>query len=150
MAPVRGTRPKVGRRPVVPQRVLDTRTGNGGPAKAFGPGEVRDVQVVPANQGYKAVAINLTGVGPSATTYITAYPADQATAPNASNLNLLPGQTRPNLVMVGVSPDGKIRLLNAFGHVHLLVDVVGAFKGQGLWRFKNTTGWLRLTTADPA
>ena len=110
--------------------MLDTRNGTGGPARPFGPGEVRDVQVVPANQGYKAVAVNLTGVGPTTTTYVTAYPADQSTVPVASNLNLLAGQTRPNLVMVGVSPDGKIKLLNAAGSVHLLVDVVGAFKGQ--------------------
>lgn len=113
-----------------PDRKLDTRTGIGGPAVSFGPGEIREVQVVPANQGYAAVAVNLTGITPTALTFVTAFPGGQLTAPNASNLNLVPGQVRPNLVMVGVSAAGTIKLRNDAGHVHLVVDVVGAFKAQ--------------------
>ena len=86
--------------------------------------------MVPANQGYAAVALNLTGVAPNAVTFVTAFPGDQASAPNASNLNLVPGDVRPNMVMVGVSPTGTIKLRNDAGSVHLLVDVVGAFKRQ--------------------
>ena len=74
------------------------------------------------------MVMNLTGVSPSTTTFVTAYPGDKP-LPDASNLNLVAGQVRPNLVMVGVAPDGTVKLTNAFGSVHLIVDVVGTFVG---------------------
>jgi hypothetical protein len=85
--------------------------------------------VLPANQGYRGVVVNLTGVAPSAPTFVTAFPGSEVTPPNASNLNLLPGEVRPNLVMLGVSPAGTIKLYNHTGAVHLLVDVVARFRG---------------------
>ena len=48
------------------------------------------------------------------------------TQPDASNLNFAPGQTVPNLVVVPVGTDGKIKIYNgSFGAVDLLVDVAG-------------------------
>ena len=116
------------------------------PGSRFGPNETRSVQVVPANQGYTAVALNLTGVIPSAVTFVTAFPGNQPSAPNASNLNLLPGQIRPNLVMVGVGADGTIKLRNDAGTVDLLVDVVGAYKGQAALDNTLTGRLAALTT----
>lgn len=110
-----------------PARQLDTRVP--GLAQGYakvGPGQTIDVQVAPANQGITGVVVNLTGTGTTATTFVTAYPAN-VPRPDASNLNLVAGQTRPNLVMLGVSPQGRIKLFNAFGNVDLIVDLVATF-----------------------
>ncbi len=115
-----------------PVRKLDSRRGigmPGGTARPFGPGETIEVPVVAPGSGVKGVVLNLTGVGPSKVTYVTAFPGDQTTRPDASNLNLVPGQIRPNLVMVGVSPNGTVKLFNESGSVHLLADLVGTFTG---------------------
>ncbi|MEK7423962.1 MAG: hypothetical protein AAB131_09005, partial [Actinomycetota bacterium] len=45
--------------------------------------------------------------------------------PSTSNLNLARGQIKPNMVIVPVGADGKIRLYNNSGTVDLAVDVAG-------------------------
>ena len=45
--------------------------------------------------------------------------------PTASNLNLSPGQTRPNLAIVPLDDDGEMTLYNNAGSVHLIADVNG-------------------------
>ena len=50
--------------------------------------------------------------------------------PFASSLNLLPGDTRPNLVLAEVGDDGFVSLFNGAGEVHLVVDVVGWFEAR--------------------
>ena len=48
--------------------------------------------------------------------------------PVASNLNYRPGQTIPNLVVVGVGNNGAISITNAsIGTVDLIADVAGYF-----------------------
>lgn len=109
-----------------PERKLDTRNGIGVVAGPVGPGATVAVQVVPPGSGVTGVVMNLTGLESTAATFVTAYPGDKP-LPNVSNLNLVPGQVRPNLVMVAVAPDGTVKLTNAFGKVQLLVDVVATF-----------------------
>ena len=84
---------------------------------------------MPAGQGYTGVVLNLTGTEPTSSTYVTAFPGHLGGPPVASNLNLRPGETRPNLVMVGVSPQGTIKLFNLLGSTQLIVDVVARFRG---------------------
>jgi hypothetical protein len=108
-------------------RVLDTRTGTGGPATPIGAGGVREVVVrgaagVPVNA--TAVVLNVTVAFPTATSYLTVYPSGVA-RPNASNLNFTAGQIVPNLVVVGVGADGKINVFNSAGTVHTVADIVG-------------------------
>lgn len=108
-----------------PTRVLDTRS-TGSP---LGPGEVRQLPVagqagVPADA--TAVVLNLTAVNPTATSYLTAYP-DGVARPFVSNLNMLAGQTVPNLVTVGVGAGGAIDLVNNQGRSDVLADVVGYY-----------------------
>ena len=121
-----------------PERELDTRNGIGGPIAPIGPGGTVSVQVAQPGSGVKGVVMNVTGLGATATTFITAYPGDRA-IPNASNLNLVPGQVRPNLVMVGVADDGTVKLTNAFGQVQLIADVVATFTGTSALD-ENTAG----------
>lgn len=105
-----------------PTRVLDTR--NGAPVGANGVRSVDLTGIVPTTA--TAVTFNLTGTQPTASTYVTAYPSGTA-RPNASNLNLLPGETAPNLVTVAVGADRKVNLFNDSGSVHLLLDVAGYY-----------------------
>jgi uncharacterized delta-60 repeat protein len=115
---------------VTPSRLLDTRSGAG---VAVGPNGQLDLQVtgragVPAS-GVSAVVMNLTAISPTAGTFVTAWPAGQA-RPLASNLNVVAGQTAPNLVVVAVGAGGKVSLYNFAGAVHLVADVAGWY-GDG-------------------
>lgn len=114
-----------------PTRILDTRTGTGGRTTPLNGGEAWKLQVADPGDGYTAAVINLTGTEPTASTYVTAYPAGLSAPPTASNLNLVRDQTRPNLVMVQLT-DGAINLYNFAGQVHLVADLVGLFKPGGL------------------
>ena len=110
-----------------PSRIDDTRTASGG--GRLGANSTRKVQVtgvgnVPALH-VNAVVVNLTGVQPSSGTYLTLFPS--GTPPNASNVNLLPGEIRPNLVMVPVAADGSVMLYNAAGTTDAILDVAGYF-----------------------
>jgi hypothetical protein len=98
-----------------PARLLDTRAGastidgvsaGGGP---IGADQIRQLTVtgrggVPAT-GVGAVVLNITATAPTAVSYVTVYPAGEA-RPNASNLNMVPGQTTA-------------------GATHLIADVAG-------------------------
>jgi hypothetical protein len=110
----------------VPDRLMDTREGLGGPV--LGAGETRELLVVGRNgvpaTGVAAVALNVTATQPSSSPFVTVWPAGVA-RPTASNLNVVAGQTVPNAVVVGVGTDGKINLFNSAGTTHLIVDVTG-------------------------
>lgn len=120
--------------PVDPSRLLDTRDGTGGTGPVGAKGRI-DVQVtgrggVPAS-GVSAVVLNLTAVGPTAPSHLTAYPSGED-MPLASNLNVVPGETVPNLVTVKVGASGRVTLFNNAGSVHLVADVAGWYdQGSG-------------------
>lgn len=113
---------------ISPVRALDTRI-SGGP---LGPGATRNVDLsglVPLNAS--AVTFNLTGVGATANTFVTAWPTG-ATRPLASSLNLGPNQTVPNQVTVALGTNRQISLFNNAGSTHLIVDVAGYYaESQG-------------------
>jgi subtilisin family serine protease len=119
-----------------PARAMDTRaggtlgyaeTGPGGTTQPVGAGQTLSVRVaglggVPI--GATAVVMNLTATAPTRTTFIAAYP-EGGTQPDTSSLNLGAGQTVANLVVLPVGTDGRVRLLNAAGTAHLIVDTIG-------------------------
>lgn len=120
-----------------PTRILDTRQGAG----PLGAGEVRQLRVagqggVPA--GATAVVLNLTAVNPTATSYLTAFP-DGAAQPFASSLNMLAGQTVPNLVTVGIGTGGIVDIYNNRGSTDVLADVVGYYAPGGGLQFTGLT-----------
>ncbi|MEZ0065306.1 PKD repeat protein [Streptacidiphilus sp. MAP12-20] len=117
--------------PVAPMRVLDTRTGLGAPKAPLGAAAVDTVQVagvhgIPA--GVKAVLVNLTGIAPTGSTWLSVY-ADGPPAPGASNLNLSPGAIQAGLALVPVGSDGAIDVYNASGSVNVAADVEGYYLG---------------------
>src|SRR5688572_16066576 len=81
-------------------RLLDTREST-----SVGPRGVTDLVVtgrggVPA-AGVGAVALNVTVTNPTASSFLTVWPTGAA-MPLAANLNFLPGQTVPNMVIAKV------------------------------------------------
>jgi len=116
---------------VTPARVLDTRSGIGVPAGALDPRSSVTLQLrgrggVPGS-GVSAVVLNVTVTGPTAPGYLTAYPGG-GEPPTASNLNFVPGQTVPNLVIVPLGSAGQVSLFNGSGgSTHVVADVFGFY-----------------------
>ncbi len=120
---------------VTPARLADTRNSptidgrfsNTGPR---GQAKVADVTVVnragvPAS-GVGAVALNVTATDPTTASFLTVWPTG-AGRPTASNLNFVPGQTVPNMVIAKVGVGGQVSIYNNSGAVDVVVDVLGWF-----------------------
>ena len=117
--------------PLVPARVLETRTGYGqvgysGAKPAAGQTielQVTGVGGVPTDAA--AVVLNVTGDDPSANGFVTIWPCGEA-RPTASSLNLAPGLISANAVIAKVGVGGKVCLFTQSG-TELLADVNGYF-----------------------
>jgi Tol biopolymer transport system component len=118
--------------PVVPLRFLDTRTGIGSAATTVGAGQFADLKVagvrgVPA--GALAAVLNITATSVASSTDVRAYPkpAGSGAPPTVSNLNVTKGATRANLAIVKPGDQGRLRLRNEGGSLHLIADLAGYF-----------------------
>jgi hypothetical protein len=116
--------------PLTPDRILDTRTGNGTTAAKLGPAKTLNLQVtgrggVPST-GVSAVVMNVTVTNPNAPGFLTVFPTG-ALAPVASNLNFIAGQTVPNRVVVGIGAGGQVSIFNGLGSTDVIADVGGYF-----------------------
>jgi hypothetical protein len=116
-------------RALTPARLLDTRDGTGDVLGAVAGGSTVSLKVtdrggVPANA--KAVALNVTVTEPTNGSFLTVFPAGDA-RPLASSVNMVRGQTVPNMVLARVGTDGRVSIYNNSGAVHVVVDVVAAF-----------------------
>jgi hypothetical protein len=116
--------------PIVPDRVLDTRaesqTGYTGAKPVAGQTitlqvTARGTSMVPANAA--AVVLNVTGTDPTGEGYVTVWPCGSP-RPTASNLNLRPGVTSPNLVIAKIGTGGTVCVFTQSG-AHLIADVNG-------------------------
>ena len=120
--------------PVPPARLLDTRKRVGVTTTTpIGAAKFVDLQVtgrggVPAS-GVGAVALNVTVTGPTSQGYVTLYPTTGATPPTVSSVNFNAGWTGANLVTATLGTGGKVRVFNAAGSAHVIVDVVGYYHG---------------------
>ena len=122
---------------LTPARLLDSRVPPGGTVDGafngigqLGSGTVFSFPVsgrggVPAT-GVGSVALNVTVARPSATSFLSVWPAGQP-RPNASNLNFVAGQTVPNMVIVPIGAGGQISMFHESGTTDVLVDVLGWF-----------------------
>lgn len=132
-----------------PVRIFDSRPGEpgSGPKGRLGPGATVDVAVagvgeVPATA--TAVVVNLTGIGASGATFLTAYPTGSGAAPGTSNLNVPRATDVANVAVVPVGPDGRIRLRNDRAEIDVAVDVTGFYSptGRGLFTPVNPARFL--------
>lgn len=121
---------------LTPARLLDTRAGNPTVDNQFagvgavGAGGTLNLPVlgrggVPGS-GVAAVALNVTATEPTGNSFVTVFPTG-SDRPNASNINMVPGQTVPNMVIVPVGAGGQVSLFNLAGSTHLIVDVLAWF-----------------------
>jgi hypothetical protein len=147
--------------PVSPTRALDTRngTGTGISGRRVGPGETVDFTPLDVTTpgGLAGVVMNVTAVdhsGPDS--FLTVFPTpDVITAhsapyvdpetgiarpvspppsngrPLASNLNVIDGQTIPNLVIVPFGANRQVSIYNDAGSVDVVADVQGWFLTNG-------------------
>ena len=73
----------------------------------------------------RAVSVNVTVAGPTATGNVRLYPAGTG-LPSTSNLNFLAGQTRANNAIVLLGSLGDVAVAVApGGAVHVIIDVNG-------------------------
>jgi hypothetical protein len=120
---------------LTPARLADTRSSptvdgqasNTGPIQQNG---VNNVTVtgrggVPGS-GVGAVALNVTATDATRPSFIAVWPAGAA-RPTASNLNVVVGQTVPNMVIAKVGANGQVSIYNDAGSVNVIVDVLGWF-----------------------
>ena len=119
-------------RAVAPSRLLDTRIRLGVSPTApmqVGPGEALSVAVAGVAgipRLASAAVLNVTGIGASTFTDVRVFPATATDVPRVSNLNLAPGQTAPDLVVVRLG-GGRVTLRNSAGAVALVADAAGWF-----------------------
>jgi Domain of unknown function (DUF4331) len=119
--------------PTQPERLLETRTGVPSGQVGYAGAKPTDGQVitlhvtgvgtamVPADA--KAVFLNITAVNSDGAGWITAFPCGSAN-PNASNVNLVPGLVRANLVAAKIGTGGNVCLFVSKG-----TDVVADLEG---------------------
>ena len=108
--------------PIVPVRLLDTRSGAMVPA-----GTVTSVPVAGSNgvaANAVAAALNVTAVTAGGNGYVTVFPCGE-TQPTASSLNFATGQTIPGAVLAKLG-GGAVCIFNS-APTHLLVDLAGSF-----------------------
>ena len=110
---------------ITPTRVADTRN-SGGPVAAntsqvF---QISGPAGLPA--GAKAVALNVTAIGPTGQGNLRIYP-DGASVPNTSNINYIPGVDKAAFVVVNLPADGKIDVYSAGSPVNVAIDVFGYY-----------------------
>jgi hypothetical protein len=126
--------PAAGLMPLVPARLLDTRTGVGATLGRLRGGDRLDVTVigrggVPAS-GVDAVVLNVAALRPTVPGFLTVWPSGAA-LPDVSNLNFEPGRNVPNLVVCKLGPDGAVSLMASGGELDVIADVVGCFTSTG-------------------
>jgi hypothetical protein len=125
--------------PLAPSRVADTRSNSGyqdqnetlGPQSQinFFAGDEPNLPggIVPVNT--TAVVLNVTAINPTAASYLTVW-GTGSTQPFTSNLNFPAGTTIANRVIVPVSGNGSVSILNWAGTVNVAVDVDGYFSNH--------------------
>jgi hypothetical protein len=111
--------------PLAPFRIVDSRNGYGMPGAL---GQQATARIAPPflPPATAAVALNITAVSPTATTFITAWPTG-GPRPTVSTLNPSAGQIIPNAAIVTLGDGNAFNLFNNLGSVHIVVDQVGNF-----------------------
>jgi hypothetical protein len=111
-------------------RVLDTARGVGAARSRVGPGGVIKVRVAgkgrPVPGSARAVVMNLTAVGATRSTYVTAWPSGRK-RPAFPDLSVAAWRTTANLVVVRIGKKNRVRITNGTGSTHLVGDIVGFY-----------------------
>lgn len=111
---------------VTPCRLVDTR---GGAALFDGTRTFTLTGACNVPVTASALAVNVTVINPSASGFLTLYPAGWP-RPNTSSVNVRNGRTRANNAVVAVGTNGQVTVFTSIsgGTAHLAIDVVGYFE----------------------
>lgn len=120
-----------------PTRILDTRNGTGlwnrpagalAPRKSVGINPSSPNGCIPVCPLPDAFVLNVTATAPTATGFLTVYPA---ALPTASTLNFTPGMTVPNQTTVQANGGGGAWVYNgSSGSVQVVADESGWYFTQ--------------------
>jgi len=114
--------------PVSPVRILDTRPSG------LGPDSAATFVVAAAGSRAQAVLLNLTGVSPTAGTFLSLFPFSVPVAVGrlTSSLNIDANAVRANLTTTTIDAADPLteRVYNRAGTIAVLADVCGYFSGQ--------------------
>ena len=143
--------------PLTPVRVLDTRTSSAtqlgdwdgdGPLQGGSTVAIPVRSVVPA--GSPVAVVNVTATRAAEAGFLTVYECD-ASLPNASNLNYLPGdfQARAASVYAPVSADGQVCVYSS-ATTDLIVDVSGYSPSDGSYVPRNPVRLADTRGAAPS
>ncbi len=134
-----GLTPEPGLVGVNPERALDTRNGIGclviagacfAPTTPIAPDTPQQLDLTEYTSPWTtAVSLNVTVTGTDRAGFLTVWPCDQP-QPDTSNLNFGPGDTRANLVVAKLAPDGTVCFDSTAG-THLIADVTGTYEFGG-------------------
>ena len=112
--------------PTAPTRIVDTRSQIGG-NDALGTGTIDAFAATTVTNSHTvALALNVTAVAPTASTYLTIWPAGGA-RPTASTLNPAAGQTVANSTIAGLGAGNQFDVYNQQGTTNFIADVAGTF-----------------------
>lgn len=119
--------------PLVPDRLLDTRSGIGVKAGRVRGGTSIELAVtgrggVPTDA--TAVVLNVSIVAPTTYGYVTVHAVGDARA-EVSSVNYEPGMVISNLVMCKVGRGGKVLLYASHGDLDITADVVACYSPSG-------------------
>jgi subtilisin family serine protease len=114
--------------PIEPSRLVDTRKST--PVQPFGTLDVPVAGILNVPADATAVLIHVTVTDPTGSGgYLTVYPKGED-RPYTANLNFLPGQTIPNLVVAKVGAAGSVSIYNFnTGTSQVVVDIQGYVTG---------------------
>ena len=123
--------------PLSPNRVLDTRIGQGFPRRVNA-GDIFTLTLPGIPPGASAVVLNLAVDGPAAPGFVTVYPTG-VPRPLASSINVdAAGLTIANLVTVPISTGGTIDMFSL-----MTTDLVADVQGYYMPMVTATTGLFR-------
>ena len=117
---------------LVPSRILDSRTANGGwngPLAAAMPRTLKVTGAPGASsvpEAATAVVMNVTVTGATNGSFVSVWPGGEA-RPTSSAVNFAPGETIANLVTVKIGTGGTVAFANAVGATHVIADIVGYY-----------------------
>ena len=116
-------------RPLAAERLLDTRSGIGGPTGKVAAQDSRTIQLtgqggIPGS-GVAAALLTVTAVEPAANGFLTVFPAGSARPP-FSSLSFGTGHNSSSLILARPGTNGQVTIFNgAPGPTHLVADVAG-------------------------
>jgi hypothetical protein len=117
-----------------PYRVTDTRVQTNGTQVAASSSEAFNLAAAgsPVPAGATAVAANFTVVPGGAPGYATIYPTSDRTAPTASNLDWMPGETVSSFAIADTSGNGAmVDLFASHGAaINIVIDEFGYFAAE--------------------